>query len=256
MAPFDRSLSRAAMGAGIKSATLAPLASMEWHYARLCSMLTLSIVLGLPLREAGYGGFLFGIVFLYLIYSAACAAGDTRFLRKIYLVLIVPILFIDLKILILGSGDTLALVGGATQVAFLGFAAVSILTHVLRMERVTLDTLLGGICVYLLIGLVFAYLFSIVEVIKAGSFLEGGQLLKPPLGAGHLLGRRPEMTYFSFVTLTTVGYGDITPAASIARVLAMLEALTGQIFLATFLAFLVGNYLAQRQEERAEARSP
>ena len=71
-----------------------------------------------------------------------------------------------------------------------------------------------------------------------------------PPNAHHLLGRRPELTYFSFITLTTVGYGDILPVAPIARVIAVLEALFGQIFLATFLAFLVGNYLAQRQDDR------
>jgi len=56
-----------------------------------------------------------------------------------------------------------------------------------------------------------------------------------------------------FRSLTTVGYGDIVPVAPVARVLVMLEALVGQIFLATFLAFLVGNYLAQRHEDQQMA---
>jgi len=92
-----------------------------------------------------------------------------------------------------------------------------------------------------------------IELMRTGSYLEGGHSLRIPPNVNHLLGRRPELTYFSFLTLTTVGYGDIVPVAPLARVLAMLEALIGQIFLATFLAFLVGNFLIQKQKDERKA---
>jgi hypothetical protein len=234
----------------MKLTALPPLTSMEWHYGRLCVVLVLTILLGLPLREAGQGRLLFGLLVASVIYAAACAAGDTKSLRKIYVALVTPSILIDLQIIILGSGDALALVGGLFQVLFLGFTCGAILVHILRRERVTMDTILGGVCAYLLVGEVFAYFFGMIEMAQPGSFLEGGKMLKVPPDAHHLLGRRPELTYFSFITLTTVGYGDILPVAPIARVIAVLEALFGQIFLATFLAFLVGNYLAQRQDDR------
>ena len=227
--------------------------SMEWHYGQLCVLLGLSILLEMPLRTAGYGTFLFGVLIVSVAYAAACAAGDTRILRRIYRALVVPVILIDLKIITTGAGDKLALAGAAFHVGLMSFTAVAILVHILREERVSLDTILGGVCVYLLIGETFAYLFSMLELIGPGSFLEAGQLLRVPPNVNHLLGRRPELTYFSFITLTTVGYGDIVPTAPLARVLAVLEALVGQIFLATFLAFLVGNYLAQRQNDRHKA---
>jgi ion channel len=123
-------------------------------------------------------------------------------------------------------------------------------------EVVTADTVLGGICVYLLIGFVFFYLFDMVELIHPGAFLERDQRLRPPVNAEHLLIRRPELNYFSFVTLTTVGFGDITPVDPLARVLTVLEALFGQIYLVTFLAFLVGNYISQRDASRRVTALP
>jgi hypothetical protein len=238
------------MGRLMKLTALPPLTSMEWHYGRLCAVLVLTILLGLPLREAGQGRLLFALLVAALIYAAACAAGDTKSLRKIYAALVTPSILIDLKIIMLGSGDALAMVGGVFQVLFLGFTCGAILFHIVKRERLTMDTILGGVCAYLLVGEIFAFFFGMIEMIRPGSFLEGGHMLKEPPNANHLLGRRPELTYFSFITLTTLGYGDIVPVAPIARVVAVLEALVGQIFLATFLAFLVGNYLAQRQDDR------
>jgi hypothetical protein len=227
--------------------------SMKWHYARLCALLVLSILLELPLRAAGYGTILFGLLIIVVSYAAASAAGTTPVVRRVFLLLVAPVILIELKIITQGAGDTLALVGAAFQAALLTFTAVAILRHIVRLERVSLDSILGGISVYLLIGETFAYLLGLVELIHPGSFREGGQILQPPPNAHHLLGRHPELTYLSFLTLTTVGFGDIVPVAPVARVLAMLEALLGQVFLATFLAFLVGNYLSQRTEDRQKA---
>ena len=226
---------------------------MKWHYGRLCALLVLSILLELPLREEGHGSLLFGLLMVFVSYAAASAASDRAILRRIYLAIVAPAILIDVSIFTVGAGDLVAGIGALFQVALLSFTAVAILMHVLRMQRVSLDTILGGVCIYLLIGEVFAFLFAIQELSRGGSYLEGGQFLKIPPNVNHLLGRRPELTYFSYLTLTTVGYGDIVPVAPTARVLVMLEALLGQIFLTTFLAFLVGNFLAQRHEAQQEA---
>jgi len=226
---------------------------MKWQYGRLCALLALSIMVELPLRAAGYGSLLFGLLIVAVSYAAASAAGDTKLLRRIYLALVAPVLLIDLGIITMGAGDGLALAGAAFQIVLLSFTAIAIIVHVVRIEHVSLDTILGGVCVYLLIGETFTYLCSIIELMSAGSYLEGGHSLHIPPNVNHLLGRRPELMYFSFLTLTTVGYGDIVPVAPLARVLAMLEALLGQIFLATFLAFLVGNFLIQKQKDERKA---
>ena len=226
---------------------------MKWHYGRLCALLALSIMLEMPLREAGYGSLLFGLLIVAVSYAAASAAGETKRLRRIYLALVAPVIIIDLRIITMGAGDSLALAGAAFQSVLLSFTAIAIIVHVLRTELVSLDTILGGVCVYLLIGETFTYLCSMMELTRAGSYLEGGHLLRIPPNVNHLLGRRPELTYFSFCTLTTVGYGDIVPVGPLARVFAIVEAVIGQIFLATFLAFLVGNFLTQKQKDERKA---
>src|SRR5262249_23746010 len=156
------------------------------------------ILLGLPLREAGQGRMFFGILVAFVVYAAACAAGDTKSLRRIYVALVTPSILVDFKIIAFGSGDRLALVGGFFQVFFLGFTCAAILVHITQRERVTMDTILGGVCAYLLIGQIFAFFFGMIELVRPGAFLEGGQMLKEPPNAHHLLGRRPELTYFSF----------------------------------------------------------
>jgi hypothetical protein len=186
---------------------------MKYQYARLCLILVLSLLLGLPLRESGYGVGVIGVLSIAGIYTAACAAGSTRSRRRVYLVAILPTVLITLKIALFGAAAGLALAGTALVLGFLAFAAVAILLRLAQQDRVTADTVLGGICVYLLIGFVFFYLFDMVELIHPGAFLERDQRLRPPVNAEHLLIRRPELNYFSFVTLTCLSDHYATAAS-------------------------------------------
>jgi hypothetical protein len=133
--------------------------------------------------------------------------------------------------------------------AFLGLLAATILGRVLREERVTTDTILGGIDVYLLLGFVFYGAFALLEFLHPGSFASGGAPLGGTDGT-RALARGPTLLYYSFVTLTTLGYGDVVPAVPLARSLAVLEALVGQLYLAILVASLVGLHLAQRGRAR------
>jgi hypothetical protein len=107
-------------------------------------------------------------------------------------------------------------------------------TGVFRPGRVTLDRVMGAIVLYLLLGLVFAFAYESVFRQVPGAFagaLDGPDTLE-------------RWAYFSFVTLTTVGYGDITPVAKIARALATFEAFIGQLYPAIILARLVSLQIA------------
>jgi hypothetical protein len=130
---------------------------------------------------------------------------------------------------------------------FFAFVAVIILASVLRAQTVTGDTISGALCVYLLIGLVWAFLFMLVESVHPGSFQLGegvktaGDTAHPPSAPLSLF------LYFSFVTLSTVAYGDILPLTGPARGLAALEGIIGQFYLAVLVARLVGLYIVHRQ---------
>jgi hypothetical protein len=103
--------------------------------------------------------------------------------------------------------------------------------RVLRTERVSVQSIYGALSAYLLIGLMFAAFFGALGDLVHGPFFADGQ----PANA-------ETEQYFSFTTLTTLGYGDFTAAGSLGRAVAVLEALTGQVFLATLVARLVAAY--------------
>jgi hypothetical protein len=113
---------------------------------------------------------------------------------------------------------------------------VVIIDRVVRFERVTVQSIYAALSSYLLIGLMFASFFGALGYLVSGSFFADGQ----PVNSQTL-------QYFSFTTLTTLGYGDFTAAGSLGRALAVLEALAGQVFLATLVARLVSAYAGSRR---------
>ena len=141
-----------------------------------------------------------------------------------------------------------------TLVTILRLCCLSILVFVmlkrtLRPGRITVYRVIGGIAGYLLIGFTwtFAYQLLIQQAPDAIHFEPGmvDRLFREP---SHLL-------YFSFITLTTVGYGDAYPVHPAARSLAVAEALVGQLYLAILIASLVGMALQARSEEGPDGRS-
>ena len=96
------------------------------------------------------------------------------------------------------------------------------------------DTLSGAVSVYLLIGIVFAQLYDLVETLQPGSF--SAAFLEPEASPGWTF-----LLFYSFMTLTTVGYGDITPATDATRSLAILEGTIGVLYVAILIARLLGS---------------
>lgn len=119
------------------------------------------------------------------------------------------------------------------------FAVVVIVYRVLSSGTVTLQSIYGAISAYLLIGLMFAACYAAMDHLGGGQFFAQGQ----PASTQTL-------QYFSFTTLTTLGYGDFTAAASAGRAVAVLEALTGQVFLATLVARLVAGFRGPMERRR------
>ena len=125
-------------------------------------------------------------------------------------------------------------------------AVVALTTAVIvcRSERITVDSIFGSIVAYQVIGLFFAGVYTLLMLADPGSFRGAGVASAAP----SLL--QNDMAYYSFVTLATLGYGDIVPASSIARSIAVTEALVGQFYVAVVVALLIGAYLSRRYAER------
>ena len=142
----------------------------------------------------------------------------------------------------LAPSATLAAWSGAGTVAVLGLFCFVVLAQVFRSGPVTRDRILGAVAAYLLFGLTWASAYHLVAMHIPEAFAGAAPKDSESWSA---------WTYFSFVTLTTVGYGDITPVSQPARSLAMLEALTGQLYPAILLARLVSLELLNRPERPA-----
>lgn len=103
-------------------------------------------------------------------------------------------------------------------------------------ESLTLDTIIGTVCGYLFLGLAWAVIFSLIEDFRPGSFEISPSLISVD-GLDSSL--RQVLTYFSFVTLTTIGYGDVLPTSPTTRTCAWIEGIMGQFYLAVIVAGLV-----------------
>ena len=128
--------------------------------------------------------------------------------------------------------------------AFLTYVAMLILRMVLRATEIDVEVILGALCVYLLFALVWGVAYQIVALRHPGAFAIPPALLEGAANPEQALGAA--LQYFSYVTITTLGYGDIQPVIPIARSLAITEALFGQIYLVTLIARLVSMESDQR----------
>lgn len=121
---------------------------------------------------------------------------------------------------------------------------IVILARVLMKGPITFRRIQGAIAVYLLLGLAWAHAYELIEYLGPGSFT----------GAFRDAGRFSSWMYFSFVTLATLGYGDIAPVHPAARSLAVAEAITGQLYLAILIARLVSQELYYRTGKEVDRR--
>ncbi len=114
----------------------------------------------------------------------------------------------------------------------------------IRSSTIDMNKIVGSICVYLLAGINWGFLYYFAEILQDGSFKgfvstdTGGDLFN--------------LVYYSYVTLSTLGYGDITPIRPIVQILAVMEALFGQFYIAILVAILVGTHISNRRSGREE----
>jgi Ion channel len=125
-------------------------------------------------------------------------------------------------------------------IAFFFWISVLLLRHVLGGSTVTLDRLFGAICVYMIFGIMWAEIFTLLHNLHPSAF-DFNERLHAELGSVQPGAPTSVFLYYSFVTLTTLGYGDISPVSTGARAMASLEAIVGPLYLAILIARLVSQ---------------
>ncbi len=192
------------------------------------------------------------IAFLFaaLLLAAILAISKSPTVTRIALCLAVPFLVLDVAV-IFNDSNVVQIFQHSINIVFLAFTSMVILGYVFSAQRITFNTISASLCVYFLMGLFWAVVFSLLSVVQPESFNIGFE--SDTSRAGPMLfgsGDSIYPLYFSLVTLTTLGYGDITPATSIARSLAAFEAVMGQLYLAVLVARLVGLHTSQSFRKR------
>ncbi len=135
----------------------------------------------------------------------------------------------------------LVFVGDCFGIAFIAFLVIIILSFIFGERKVTINVIYASIVVYLLIAIMWSFVYSVLESIQPGSFA---------IGEGQIEVGRRLYIYYSFVTITTLGYGDITPTTDLANSVSFLEAVTGQLYIAILIARLVGLHIAQSMNKK------
>ena len=124
-------------------------------------------------------------------------------------------------------------------ILFFGFVIILIVNFIRNAKEVTAEVIFAAVVVYLLMALLWADLYRVLEILSPGSF---------SMPEGQIQYDRALFTYFSMVTITTLGYGDMTPLTDRAAGLASVEALCGQIYLVVLVAWLVGMHVSKRSK--------
>jgi hypothetical protein len=190
------------------------------------------------LRPLGLFGNLFSTLILAMI-PLSCAVVLTEKSNKAIIIFLVATPFVVLDGLNFFLTSRLLVILELCFATVLYFYIVLLMVkHLLAIRVVTADMIYCAISTYLLIGIGWAGIYNLVEINSPGSFSG-----KPEV----------DLLYFSFVTLTTLGFGDILPASVLAKRLAIFEATMGSIYMAVIVAMIVGRYMSMQSEQQADS---
>ncbi|MFI5322856.1 MAG: ion channel [Thermodesulfobacteriota bacterium] len=131
-----------------------------------------------------------------------------------------------------------------SSLLFFLFVTITILDHILKSDEVTTDTLYGAVCVYLVLGILWACIYGLLEYVSPGAVFKGY--------SGDIDNKMStnELLYYSYTTLATLGYGDITSITHVGRITSVLEAIIGQLYITFLVARLVSIYTANAIRKR------
>ena len=193
----------------------------------------------------------FDLVFWSVILASIHAISERRWRFYTGVALAVPALASDIA-LYFHQGKGLAFVSCLLDLLFLVFVTAVIISYVIRQERISADKILAAVSGYLLLGLVWALMYGALELSFPGSFRIVDPVAPEGAGVAHAVPHWADLDnfiYYSLVTLSTLGYGDIVATTRVARSWSAVEAIVGQLYLAVLLARLIGLQIIQARRD-------
>ena len=211
-------------------------------YGLVLVLLILSYFMLAIAGDYPYGRILTLVVLAATTWLALRASQVERRLLR-YAVAFIPVATVAaIALSVFGDDDFARAVAAALTALLVVVAPAAIVKRLAAHPTITLNTFYGAVCVYLLIAMFFASIFSLTGVLSDDPFFAQVQ---PPEAAGAL-----DYLYFSLVTITTVGYGDLTAVGGVGRMMAVFEAILGQLYLITVVSLVVQNLGAARRKNK------
>ena len=216
------------------------------YYGILLLLIVTSIGFGIAASEERWGAYLYFAFQAGTLMLALRASHASSRTFRIAMVLVVIGLIAGTTSALAGSVRTDRIITGAIGAALVLTAIIAIFRELYNHPAVNRRTVSGALCIYLMVGLLFAFLYQFNGSVDPEPFFQDGQD-----------GTASEYLYFSYVTLTTVGFGDLVAAGDTGRMMVVMEAVTGQLYLVTVIGFTVGTFASRaRPAERGLATDP
>ena len=246
-------------------------AAAKGRFSVLFWMLVAALAAPVVIPDGPIVGIVFSILVLFLMLAGLAAVSSHKRTFWFGVLLAVPAFIMGIVAPIVDIRE-LSAVSTFLFLVFFVHLAVAMLRHVLKLHHVDAETIYGAVSVYLLMALIWAQAFYILALVEPESFhypdrdelavVQERRVAEPGWDEPELSEfnwhtvqehAQGTMVYYSLVTLTTLGYGDIYPVKDAARILAMLEATLGQLYLVILVARLVGLYTAVEMERRRQS---
>ncbi len=208
----------------------------RWRFFHLLVLILLMLIV-VPLTERYAQLHVTLDIFFTLIFIAAWYAFYRSRLHIIVAVTLALPMLISLWSSYLIQSPLITVGGKICGILFILFIIIGIIEYIFAQKEITLDLIIGATVVYLLMAVMWAFVYSVIEQLAPQS------LIIPIDKSGH---STYNFLYYSFITLTTVGFGDITPRSNLASSFTVLEAVIGQLYLVVMVAWLVGMHVSQK----------
>lgn len=221
--------------------TITPEALLKGRFTGLTLVLLAVLLATNAIGNGGLRDVVVGIGFSVMLLFAVWTVG--RRLRIATIAFAIPA-FLGHWTLQISDSIVVRTLGFALTTAFLVFLTIVVLVTVLREAAVSADTIVGALCAYFLMGVTWGTAYSLVALWSPDAFSVSATLAAATHWGPPRAPVTPLMQYYSFITLSTVGFGDISPVSGGARTLTAFEGVIGQLYLAVLIARLVGIHTA------------
>jgi len=209
----------------------------------LLILLTALIIIYPILKDSPFQGVTLNSIFTFILIAIVYGIRGKRWIIFVGMIIGIPwltVVWINLRLNVL----SLRIVSAILMTFLFSYTLVILIRHIIEAKEISADLLYGAGCIYMLIGFAWSGICITMELIRPESYLQiTAEGYKP-------VSYSSDLVYYSFTTLTTLGYGDITPQLPISRSFAILEAITGVLFMGILIGTIVGIYVAHRAHAR------